>query len=123
MFRWFEALVTPYPERRPVAPPTGFFAFLWACSEGLRPYILGMTLCTAVIGAFEALLFAMLGRIVDWLAAVEPAQLWVEHRGTLLLLARHPRRKPDPRRAADASSSTRRSPPTSRCGCAGTSTA
>ena len=27
-----------------------------------------MTLCTAVIGVFEALLFAMLGRIVDWLA-------------------------------------------------------
>jgi ATP-binding cassette subfamily B multidrug efflux pump len=87
LFRWFEALVTPYPEAPPQAPPRGFFAFLWACSEGLRPYILGMTLCTAVIGVFEALLFAMLGRIVDWLAAVEPSQLWVEHRGALLLLA------------------------------------
>jgi len=87
LFRWFEARVKPYPEAPPVAPPQGFFAFLWACSEGMRPYILGMTLCTAVIGAFEALLFAMLGRIVDWLAAVEPAQLWTEHRSTLLLLA------------------------------------
>jgi ATP-binding cassette subfamily B multidrug efflux pump len=87
LFRWFEALVKPYPEAPPVAPPQGFFAFLWACSEGMRPFILGMTLCTAVIGAFEALLFAMLGRIVDWLAAVEPAQLWTEHRSTLLLLA------------------------------------
>ncbi len=29
--------------RRPQPPPKGFFAFLWACSEGLRPYILGMT--------------------------------------------------------------------------------
>ena len=46
-----------------------------------------MTLCTAVIGAFEALLFAMLGRVVDWLAAVEPARLWTEQRGSLLLLA------------------------------------
>ena len=53
----------------------------------MRPYILLMTLCTAVIGAFEALLFAMLGRIVDWLARVEPSQLWVEERGSLLLLA------------------------------------
>jgi ATP-binding cassette subfamily B multidrug efflux pump len=87
VFRWFEARVTPYPEAPPVAPPKGFFAFLWACSAGLRPYILGMTLCTAVIGAFEALLFAMLGRIVDWLAAAEPAGLWTEHRGTLGLLA------------------------------------
>jgi ATP-binding cassette subfamily B multidrug efflux pump len=87
VFRWFEDRVTPYPEVAPVAPPRGFFAFLWACSEGLRPYILGMALCTAVIGAFEALLFAMLGRIVDWLANTEPSQLWVGHRQTLLLLA------------------------------------
>jgi ATP-binding cassette subfamily B multidrug efflux pump len=86
LFRWFEKLVTPYPDAAPVAPPQGFFAFLWACSEGLRPYILAMTLCTAVIGAFEALLFAMLGRIVDWLSGVEPSQIWVAHRGTLLVL-------------------------------------
>jgi ATP-binding cassette subfamily B multidrug efflux pump len=87
LFRWFENLVSPYPENAPVAPPQGFFAFLWACSEGLRPFILGMTLCTAVIAVFEALLFAMLGRIVDWLAGVEPAQLWALHRGTLFTLA------------------------------------
>ena len=65
MFRWFERRVTPYPEGPPKAPPGGFFAFLWACSDGMRPYIFGMMLCTAVIGVFEAMLFAMLGRIVD----------------------------------------------------------
>jgi len=87
LFRWFENRVTPYPEAVPQAPPKGFFAFLWACSEGLRPFILVMTLCTAIIGAFEALLFAMLGRIVDWLGHVQPSQLWIEERGSLLLLA------------------------------------
>jgi len=87
VFRWFEERVPPYPEEPPATPPQGFFAFMWACSAGLRPYLLGMTLCTAVIGVFEAMLFAMLGRIVDWLAAVEPSQLWTEHRGTLLALA------------------------------------
>jgi ATP-binding cassette subfamily B multidrug efflux pump len=87
LFRWFENRVTPYPEAAPEAPPKGFFAFLWACSEGLRPFILVMTLCTAIIGAFEALLFAMLGRIVDWLSVVQPSQLWIEERGSLLLLA------------------------------------
>jgi ATP-binding cassette subfamily B multidrug efflux pump len=87
LFRWFEDRVTPYPETAPEAPPRNFFAFLWRCSEGLRPYILAMTICTALIGAFEALLFAMLGRVVDWLAAVEPARMWTEQRGPLLLLA------------------------------------
>jgi ATP-binding cassette subfamily B multidrug efflux pump len=86
LLRWFEKRVPPYPEGPPKAPPGGFFAFMWACSDGMRPYIFVMMLCTAVIGVFEAMLFAMLGRIVDWLAAVEPAQLWTAHRSTLLLL-------------------------------------
>ena len=87
MFRRFERLITTYPDAQPETPPRSFFAFLWDCTRGMRPYILLMTLCTAVIAAFDALLFAMLGRIVDWLARVEPSQLWAEERGHLLLLA------------------------------------
>jgi ATP-binding cassette subfamily B multidrug efflux pump len=40
-------------------------------------------LLAAAIGAFEALLFAFMGRIVDWLATVKPAELWTVHGGTL----------------------------------------
>ena len=46
--------------------------------------LLLMAALTAVFSVFEALLFAMLGRIVDWLAQVEPASLWPEY-GTALL--------------------------------------
>ncbi|WP_232540164.1 ABC transporter ATP-binding protein [Azohydromonas aeria] len=91
MFRsfaaFFERLVDPYPEGPPPAPPKNFFAFLWACSRGMRPWLLGMTLLTAVIGAFEALLFGMLGRMVDWLADVPPNELWAREKWTLLGLA------------------------------------
>ena len=78
MFRRFESLVATYPDARPTTPPREFFAFLWECTRGLRPYIFGMTLCTAIVAAFEALLFAMLGRVVDWLAGVPPDQLWAQ---------------------------------------------
>jgi ATP-binding cassette, subfamily B, multidrug efflux pump len=84
---FFENLVKPFPEGAPKPPPKRFFAFLWACTEGLRPYLLAMTLCTAVIGAFEALLFAFLGRIVDWLGATTPAKLWADQGQNLMLLA------------------------------------
>ena len=87
MFRRFESLVDTYPDTKPATPPRAFFAFLWDCTRGMRPYIALMTLCTSVIAAFEAMLFAMLGRIVDWLAEVEPSQLWAQERGSLLLLA------------------------------------
>src|SRR5690554_5521465 len=86
MFGFFEKRIDPYPEKTPEPPPRGFFAFLWAGIDGVRPFVLGLALLTAITGAFEAALFAMLGKVVDWLAAVEPANLWAEEGGTLLLL-------------------------------------
>jgi len=87
MFRWFENLVNPFPSQSISTTPKNFWAFAWGCTEGLRPYILGMTLLTAVIGAFEALLFAMMGKVVDWLSKIPPDQLWAQEKNHLLLLA------------------------------------
>ena len=86
LFSWFERRVDPYPDTPPPQPPAGFFNFVWAATKGLRPLIAGMTLLTAVIGAFEALLFSMLGSVVDWLSAVPADQLWATQKGNLLLL-------------------------------------
>ena len=86
LWRWFEQRVDPYPDPLPPTPPRGFRAFLWAGTRGLRPYILGMTLLTAAIGAFEALLFAWLGRVVDWIGQTPPERLWAEQGPRLLLL-------------------------------------
>ena len=86
MFRYFEKLLNPYPDTPPVTPPKDFYAFLWFCTQGTRGYILIMTVCTALIGAFEAFLFSVLGRIVDWLGQIQPGQFWADQRSTLLLL-------------------------------------
>ena len=86
MFQRFERLVDPYPSAPPPRLPKAFWPFIWACTAGMRPYIVLMTLFTAAIGAFEALLFAVMGRIVDWLAAVPPGELWAREGGTLMLL-------------------------------------
>ena len=83
MFQRFERLVQPYPDALPPPPPKAFFEFLWECSKGVRPYLLLVTLFTASIGAFEALLFSMMAHIVDLLGKTDPAQLWQQH-GTLL---------------------------------------
>ncbi|MEP6557009.1 MAG: ABC transporter ATP-binding protein [Burkholderiales bacterium] len=87
MLRWFERLLHPYPEPEPALPPSGPLAFIWACTQGARRHVLLMMVVTAAIGAFEALLFAFLGRIVDWLANFEPGQFWAEHGDVLLWLA------------------------------------
>jgi ATP-binding cassette subfamily B multidrug efflux pump len=87
MFGFFERLVSPYPDGPVEALPHAFFPFLWACARGVRRYIAAMTVMTASIGVFEALLFSMLGYVVDWLAKVPPAQLWSRERAHLMLLA------------------------------------
>ena len=86
MFALFEKLLNPFPDAAPGVPPRGFVAFMWACTRGLRQYMLWMTLCTAVIGAFEALLFAFLGSIVDGLGQGPPARLWADQGHKLLWL-------------------------------------
>jgi len=87
LFDYFERLVHPYPDTPPPVPAKGLLPFLWSCAEGTRRYIGLMTFFTACIGAFEALLFAFLGRIVDWLSDVQPHQLFEREGLTLLMLA------------------------------------
>jgi ATP-binding cassette, subfamily B, multidrug efflux pump len=86
MFGFFERMADPYPDTMGEIPPACFFAFIWRATDGLRIYIAAMTLLTAAIGAFEALLFAVLGTVVDWLSHIPPEQLWQQEGYTLLSL-------------------------------------
>ena len=87
VFQKFESLLHAYPDAEPTLPPKGFIAFIWACSRGARGFILLMAVLSGLLAAFEALLFAMLGRIVDWLGRTPPARLWIEQGTTLKVLA------------------------------------
>ena len=64
LFRFFEKQVAPYPGQEPKVPPKGFFAFVWACTQGMRGWIGLMTLTSALLAAYEAVLFAIMGRVV-----------------------------------------------------------
>ena len=85
LLKRFERLLHAYPDAEPVLPPKGFIAFIWAASQGARGYIVLLALLSAAMATFDALLFAMLGRIVDWLSTTPPTQLW-EERGPMLTL-------------------------------------
>lgn len=87
MLRWFENLLNPFPNQDIDSPPKALWPFLWSCTRGSRLFILVMTLFTALIGGFEALLFAVMGKVVDWLSKTSPALLWETEKLHLLLLA------------------------------------
>ena len=87
VFAAFERLVDPYPEAPAATPPAGFWPFMRASTQGLGKWIAAMTGFTAAIGVFEALLYAWLGNLVDWLAKVPPERLWADEGDKLLALA------------------------------------
>lgn len=87
MLHWFEKRLNPFPIDEIAPPPASMRQFLWASTQGLRPYMLGMTLFTGATGAFEALLFAMMGQVVDWLAVIPPSQIWVQEGRHLMMLS------------------------------------
>jgi ATP-binding cassette, subfamily B, multidrug efflux pump len=93
MFRWFEARLQPYPADEPGQPPLGLLAFCWHYSRAAAPWLILMSLLTAMISVGEVVLFGFLGNIVDWLAnaerdgfmAREGARLWAM--GAIVLVA------------------------------------
>lgn len=87
MLAWFEKLLNPFPEHELPIPPNSLWPFVWSCTLGLRWFILLMTLFTAMLGGFEALLFAVMGKLVDWLSKTSPELLWASEKQHLLLLA------------------------------------
>ena len=100
MFSWFERRVPPYPTAEPQVPPKGFFAFMWACTQGMRGWIGLLTATSALLAVYEAVLFAIMGHVVDWLATFSPTTFWADQGrtvigiiaillGSVLLLALH----------------------------------
>ncbi|MCZ8220959.1 MAG: ABC transporter ATP-binding protein [Acidovorax sp.] len=84
MFKYFESRLPPYPPAEPHLPPKDFMAFVWDGTRGLRGYVVAMAALSAAIAVFEALLFAVLGHVVDWLSSVAPHALWAERKGAIL---------------------------------------
>ncbi len=84
MFSFFERRVPPYPNAEPQVPPKGFFAFMWACTQGMRGWIGLLTATSALLAVYEAMLFAVMGHVVDWLATMSPNNFWAEQGSTVL---------------------------------------
>lgn len=87
MLKWFEKLVDPYPEKGLNEPlPTTFFSFVWKSAEGVKRYLLLLVLCTAGAASFEALLYAKIGDLVNWLSQSQPDTFMANHQQNLIIL-------------------------------------
>jgi ATP-binding cassette, subfamily B, multidrug efflux pump len=87
MFKKFEQLTQPFPEAIDAIPHHEFWKFAWGCTRGFRPYLAGMTLFTALIAVFEAMLFAMMGKVVDWIGDIPHQEIWSREGAHLIWLS------------------------------------
>ena len=88
MLQWFERLVDPYPEKGLNEPlPKTFFAFVWQAAYGVRRYLLLLILLTAATSSFEAIFFAQIGHLVDWLTSSTPETFITNHKSNLIILS------------------------------------
>ena len=85
LFRFFESRLSAFPDTPMPLPRDGLIKFLWACTEGLRGWLLLFMILSAGIGVYEAMLFAWIGNLVDWLGTYTPQTLLSE-KGDMLLL-------------------------------------
>ncbi len=88
LFRFFENRLSAFPDTpMPLPSPNdGLLRFLWACTKGLRGWLLVFMILSAGIGIYEAMLFAWIGNIVDWLGTYTPQNLWAEKGDVMLLM-------------------------------------
>lgn len=88
MLKWFEKLVDPYPTKDLNKPlPTRFFPFVWQAAKGVHPYLLLLILFTAGAASFEAVLYAKIGDLVNWLSKSQPDTFLAQHQNNLILLS------------------------------------
>ncbi|MFU1519759.1 ABC transporter ATP-binding protein [Vreelandella alkaliphila] len=79
LFRYFERRVNPYPEGEVATPPKGLLPFIWHFSRPVWPWLLLMSVATALVSAAEVVFFSYMGDLVDWLGNVERANFWSDH--------------------------------------------
>lgn len=87
MLRYFERLIKPFPPEPPTEPPKGLYQFCRHYTRGIEPYLLLMAILTICIAIGEAMLYGILGKIIDWLAEKDPQNFLQEEMLSLIGLS------------------------------------
>ena len=75
MYKLFETLTDPFPNRPVEQPPTKLWPYFRYYCRGFEWLLAAMALCTMTISAVEVWLYNFLGQMVDWLSIHTPETL------------------------------------------------
>ncbi|WP_213608311.1 ABC transporter ATP-binding protein [Pseudoalteromonas sp.] len=84
MYRLFERMTKPFPERSPTQPPNTLFAFCRHYTKGMELSLVLMSLSAALLAILEVSLFSYMGQLVDWLGEYTPEELFSQQQSALI---------------------------------------
>ncbi|TMS63473.1 ABC transporter ATP-binding protein [Pseudoalteromonas sp. S3173] len=84
MYRLFERMTKPFPERSPSQPPKTLFAFCRHYTKGMELSLVLMSLSAALLAILEVSLFSYMGQLVDWLGEYTPEELFSQQQPALI---------------------------------------
>ena len=87
MFQWFENLISPFPKDLIQTPPKSLYKFAILCVKDIKIYVFFMSFLTACIASFEAILYAVLGLLIDAMANNGSYQFIQNHKTLLIITA------------------------------------
>ena len=87
MFGYFERLINPFPPEHPAEPPKGLYQFCRHYTRGIEPCLILMAVLTTALAISEAMLYGILGQMVDWLAEKDAHNFLQEEWQTLLWMS------------------------------------
>lgn len=87
MFGFFERLIDPYPPEHPAEPPKGLYRFCRHYTRGIEPHLVLLAILTTLLAISEALLYSVVGQMVDWLAEKKIDDFFVVEWPTLLSMS------------------------------------
>lgn len=93
LFSWFEQRINPYPDTIQPIFQGSLPAFVYACTRGMRRWLLILLILIATIGIFEAVMFQIMSQVIDWLNQEKPHTFWQSKQwpliglGSVLLLS------------------------------------
>ncbi|WP_417728918.1 ABC transporter ATP-binding protein [Roseovarius sp.] len=76
IFSYFEARIDAYPASPPDQPPARFWPFLWHYARPVAPWLVAMSVISAVFAAVEIVLLGYLGTLVNRMADLGPERFF-----------------------------------------------
>ncbi|GKS69511.1 ATP-binding cassette, subfamily B/ATP-binding cassette, subfamily B, multidrug efflux pump [Nitrosomonas sp. PY1] len=87
MFGFFERLIDPYPPQHPVEPPKGVYQFCRHYVRGIEVHLAILAVLTTLLAISEAMLYSVLGQLVDWLAEKNTVDFFAREWVVLLIMS------------------------------------